>query len=209
MPIVTLPGGELRDEIRQPLYDTVGLLAGQTLGTLGTENFFQTLVDENGNNKSLAETNLTQPGSLQTAVSFRVQGLSFDAQNDAIANVEVLPTLLNRSSLSFSVGVKNYWQGPARFAAGRETEYLMAGSGAATGAIIAGRTFQQYGWSAVQALVFQGKHVIDINPLQNFNVAWTTQVQDLTAAEAAIAVAAGTDMWFVTSLKGLLRRPVQ
>ena len=31
MPIVTLPGGELRDEIRQPAYDTITLAAGDAI----------------------------------------------------------------------------------------------------------------------------------------------------------------------------------
>lgn len=202
MPIVTLPGGELRDEIRQPLYDTVDLIAGDALA--GTFRFFSSVTDVNGNPKSLAKTNLKQPGSLETAVSFRVQGLCFDSENALAANASVLPIILERSSLSLNIGVKNYWQGPVRFACGRAQETGIAGTGVA-----AGRVFQQYGWAAVQPVVFQGKHVIDINPLQNFNAIWETNSQDLTTAEAAVTIATGTDMAFVMSLKGLLRRPVQ
>jgi len=141
---------------------------------------------------------MEQPGSLPTATSFRVQGLSVDADNDAIANNLFLPAFLRASSVSLLVGVKNYWQSPMRFACGRLQAMLSSGA-----------DYQQYGWAAVQSVVFQGKHVIDINPLQNFQITWTTAAQDLTAAEAALTVAADTQLKFVASLKGLLRRPVQ
>jgi len=199
MPIVTLPGGELRDEIRQPLYDTVTQAAAETLA--GTRRFFSSIVNTGGTPKSNLKTNLTQPGSLETAVSFRVQGMCFDASNDDAANLTILPVALAKSSLVLKVGVKDYWTGPARFAGGRMT--VTADNSAA--AFI----YQQYGWPAVQPVVFQGKHVIDINPLQNFLVTWQILAADLTAGEAALAPAAGTELNYVMSLKGLLRRPVQ
>lgn len=202
MPIVTLPSGELRDEIRQPLYDTVDLVAGDTLA--GTRRFFASVSEANGAPKSALKTNMKQAGQLETAVSFRVQGLCFDAQNYQAANADILPVILEKSSLRLTVGVKDYWTGPARFACGRMMEAGVAGTDLADG-----RIHQQYGWSAVQPIVFQGKHVIDINPLQNFQVVWETLAQDLTVAEAALAIAAGTEVPFVMSLKGLLRRPVQ
>lgn len=201
-PIVTLPGGELRDEIRQPLYDTIDLAAAETLA--GTRRFFASVTDVGNIPKSIAKTNLKQPGSLETAVSFRVQGLAFDAQNDLADNAAILPVVLAKSSLTFSVGVKTYWQGPARFACGRMMESGIAGTDLADG-----RIHQQYGWSAVQPIVLQGKHVIDINPLQNFLVVWEIASQDLTVAEAALAPVADSELSFVCSLKGLLRRPVQ
>jgi len=202
MPIVTLPGGELRDEIRQPLYDTVDLAAGDLLA--GTRRFFSSVTETGGVPKSLLKTNMKQAGQLETAVSFRVQGLCFDAQNYQNANADILPVVLEKSSLRLAVGVKDYWAGPARFAAGRMVETGVAGTGLA-----AGRTHQQYGWAAVQPIVFQGKHVIDINPLQNFQVSWEILAQDLTTAENALTIAAGSEIPFVMSLKGLLRRPVQ
>lgn len=194
MPIVTLPGGELRDEIRQPLYDTIVLAAAETAA--GIRRFFQTTTI-GAVPKSLAQTNLEQPGSLPTATSFRVQGLTVDADNTVAANGPFLPLFLRKSSVSLQVGVKNYWQSTLRFACGR-----MLNSGD-------GFDYQQYGWPAVQPVVFQGKNVVDINPLQNFQVVWSTAAADLTATEAALAVAADTDLVFVASLKGLLRRPVQ
>lgn len=196
MPIVTLPGGELRDEIRQPIYDTVVLEAGD--GIAGIRRFFASNQTLAGAPKSLAQTNLEQPGSLPTATSFRIQGLTVDSDNDTITNNAFLPVFLRKSSVSLQVGVKNYWQSPLRFACGRIQSDVDAAS-----------SYQQYGWASVQPVVLQGRHVVDINPLQNFLLTWSVAQTDLTAAEAALTVAAGTDLVFVASLKGLLRRPVQ
>lgn len=202
MPIVTLPGGELRDEIRQTIYDTLDLVAGDSLA--GTRNFFTSVTEAAGVPKSVLKTNMKQPGSLETAVSFRVQGLAIDAQNSLAANATILPVIIQKSSLTLKIGVKDYWEGPLRFAAGRMLESGIAGTDLATG-----RVFQQFGWPAVQGIVFQGKHVVDINPLQNFRLQWQILDQDLTAAEAALTIAVDTEMAIVGSLKGLLRRPVQ
>lgn len=185
------------DEIRQPLYDTITLAAGATAA--GIRRFFQTNVNAGGAPKSLAQTNMEQPGSLPTATSFRIQGICVDADNVAAGDELFLPLFLRKSSISLQVGTKNYWQSPMRFAAGRMlNEYGSAGS-----------IYQQYGWPAVQPIVLQGKHVVDVNPLQNFLITWETAQADLTAAEAALTVDAGSDLVFVASLKGLLRRPVQ
>lgn len=176
----------------QPAYDTIVLAAGA--GLAGIRRFFQTNVSGAGAPKSLAQTNMAQPGSFPTATSFRIQGLCIDSDAQAV-NQDILPVFLRKSSISLQVGEKNYWQSPLRFACGRmQTSEL---------------TYQQYGWAAVQPVVFQGKHVIDVNPLQNFLIAWETAAADLTAAEAAITVDTATDLVFVASLKGLLRRPVQ
>lgn len=202
MPIVSLPGGELRDEIRQTLYDTVTLKDGDTLAA--TRRFFASVTDSSNQPKSLLKTNMRQPGSLETAVSFRTQGISLDAQNSLADNQNILPILLQKSALVFKVGVKDYWTGPARFAAGRMLESGIAGTDLADG-----RVFQQFGWPAVQPIIFQGRHVVDINPLQNFELTWIIEDRDLTAAEKAIQIASGTEINVVASLKGLLRRPVQ
>ncbi|NJM09355.1 MAG: hypothetical protein HC883_00185 [Bdellovibrionaceae bacterium] len=176
----------------QPAYDTVVLSAGDALA--GIRRFFVSNQVAGGAPKSIAQTNMEQPGSFPTATSFRVQGLAIDADTRT-ANLDVLPVFLRKSSVSLQVGVKNYWQSPLRFACGRMQTAEVA--------------YQQYGWAAVQPVVFQGKHVIDINPLQNFQIAWSLAAADLTATEAAITIDADTDLWFVASLKGLLRRPVQ
>jgi len=202
-PIVTLPGGDVRDEIRQPLYDTLIYVAAETLA--GVSTFFTSVTNPvTGNPKSLMMTNLTQAGQLPTATSFRIQGLCMDAQNQSYLNVDILSVLLEKSSLELSVGVKQYWQGPLRFACGRQWETGFAGTDTADG-----RLYQEYGWQAIQPVVLQGKHVVDINPLQNFSLTLDTEADDLTAAEAALTIAAATQILLVGSLKGLLRRPVQ
>lgn len=208
MPIITLPGGELRDEVRQPAYDSLVLAAAAT--PAGNRSFFTSKQNADGTPKSLALTNMESVGQFPTATSYRVQGLTIDADNSSLTaatatNLNFLPVFLRKSSISLQVGVKNYWQSPLRFACGRmQSEFATA-----VGAVPLFAGYQQYGWAAVQPVVFQGKHVIDINPLQNFSINWVTAAADLTTAEAALAVATGTDLVFVASLKGLLRRPVQ
>ena len=196
MPIVRLPEGDLRDEIRNPLYDTVDL-TGALSGT--TYNFFSSVL-----NKTLAQTNLKQNGQLETAVSFRVQGLALDAQNVVSTESFVLPIILERSSIRLHIGEKDYWSGPARFAAGRvQQNAAFDASAAPTYALL-----QQYGWAAVQGVMFSAKHVVDINPLQSFFMQWIIDTIDATnAARATVTV--GEVLKAVGSLKGLLRRPVQ
>lgn len=198
MPIVRLPGGQVRDEIRQPLYDTFDLAAAVSPSGQIVQ-FFQSVTLAGGAPKSLALTNLRQPSQLQTAVSFRTQGLCMDAINRVSANVGVLPVIMDQSSLQLTVGEKIYWQGPVLFGCGR----ISADLGGSTTAI-----YQQYGWQAIQPVLFQGAHVIDINPLQNFSVAMVTDILSATDITAATP-AANSFVRFRMSLKGLLRRPVQ
>ena len=155
MPIVRLPKGELRDEIRQPVYDSEDLVGG--VSPVGEHNFFQSV-----SGKSLAQTNMTQPGAFETAKSFRLQGLALDAMNFRPENIKVLPLVIERSSLNLKIGEKVYWQGCARFACGRfwqnaattAGEYLM----------------QQLGIAAVQPVILAGRHAVDINPLQRLSL---------------------------------------
>lgn len=198
MPIVRLPNMELRDEIRQPLYDTNDL-EGAAAGLAGVRTFFQSITG-----KTKTETNLTQAGQLGAATSFRIQGMALDAHNVLIANQQLLPVFLENSSLSLKVGEKNYWESPARFVAGRFYEDIAAGTGIAAGALL-----QQFGWAAVSPVVFGARHVVDVNPLQPFVATLTTD--ELTAGEqtAVATIAADRKIRLVYSLKGLLRRPVQ
>lgn len=192
MSMVKLPGGSLRDEIREPLYDTLDILPASTIQ--GVRRFFS---DVQGKGKSL--TNLRQNNLLETAVSFRVQGLSVDCQNFEAANFKAIPTILETSALKFQVAEKAYWEGPMRFAAGR----LYSDIG-----VTAAGLLQQHGFSAVAPIVLQGDHVVDINPLQTFYVEWT--IEGMSATDLAFATpAAATRLRYVCSLKGLKRRPVQ
>lgn len=198
MPIVRLPNGELRDEIRQPLYDTIDIDDTVVLPT--TFNFFSTV-----QGKTKVRSNLRQNSQLETAVSFRIQGLALDAQNFRLGNQFVIPQILERSSLELTVGEKIYWTGTGRLASGRMYEDAALDSQAAPAAVL----LQQYGWAAVQPVILMGRHVIDVNPLQNFSCLFT--IGDMTATELAAATPTIQDVnvSFVFSLKGLLRRPVQ
>lgn len=191
MPILQLPGGSVRDEIRQPLFDTIDIVAAEDPS--GVREFFSNV---QGKGKSL--TNLRQNNLLETAVSFRTVGLAIDAQNDVTGNIRTLTLVQEHSAIEMRVGEKLYWEGPFRFACGRLYEELGGSSD----------LFQQYGFPAVQGISLQGRHVVDINPLQSFRVRWT--VEGLSAAEITAATPdAASKVRFVCSLKGILRRPVQ
>jgi len=199
--IVRLENGDLRDELRQPLYDTFTLVGGSGISGL-VARFFSSV-----QGKTLAQTNLRQNGQLESAVSFRAQGLAFDAQNQRPENYGVVPMLIERSSLNLRIISKDYWQGPTRFAAGRLYANAALLAAAPTSIVI-----QQCGWAAVQGVNFGSRHAQDIGPVQNFEV--TLTVDPLSAAGAPSdatlgTVAANTQIPLVVSLKGLLRRPVQ
>lgn len=204
MPRVKSPDGELRDEIRQPLYDGIYQAAAES--PIGQRQFFS-----NVQGKALYLTNLRQNNLLEATVSFRVMGLCFDAQNIYPDNRGILPLVMQNSSFSFKVGEKIYWQGNGLYISGRmDQEYAVArssGTGEAAGTLVE-RAYQRYGDLAVQPVNLTGKHVIDIPPLQSFRVDWVTE--GMTAGEITAATpAADTRILYLLSLKGLQRRPVQ
>lgn len=201
MPIVRLPKGSLRDEIRLPLYDTITINAAES--PIGVRRFFS-----NVQGKSRARTNLRQNNLLETAVSYRVQGMAIDAQNIYSANSKALSIIMENSSLRLRIGEKDYWEGPMTFVSGRVKQNAAAATTVAATTIE--HLHQHFGAEAVQPVMLAGKHVVDINPLQSFFCEWVVDQADLTAGEIANATpAAATNLKFQFSLKGLLRRPVQ
>ncbi len=199
MPIVRLPGGSLRDEVRQPIYDTIDQLAAES--PIATRSFFSSV-----QGKPLSQSNLRQNNLLETAVSFRVQGIGLDAQNIYAANGQLLALVQESSSLQLRIGEKVYWQSPLVFVTGRVKQNAAASTTVAATTIE--RLLQHFGEEAVAAVVLTGKHVVDINPLQSFRLDMTTE--GMTAAEIALATpAAATKVRYQASLKGLIRRPVQ
>ena len=194
MPLVRLPNGDLRDEIRQTLYDTADY--GNAVSPKGTYRYFG-----NVQGKSAEKTNLRLNQLLETTVSYRVQGLALDAMNTLAANVTVLPLIIERSALIFRVAEKEYWKGPARFAAGRMWQHANN--------MAAPTLLQQCGQAAIQPVMFSGKHVIDLTPIQSFWCDFEVG-QSWTPAEEALATPAALSLLpIVFSLKGLMRRPVQ
>jgi hypothetical protein len=209
MPLVNLPGGQLRDEIRNPLYDAVDLQGG--ISPIGIYRFFSSTALPGGQLKGLEQTNLRQPNSLPAATSFRCQGYSLDAQNFYAANKNVLPLIMEQSFVSVQVGDKVYAELPATLLAGRQSAALAVGRSSGTGeaaGVVVEDVYQSYGQPAVASVVLTGLHVIDIIPTQQFFATMT--IQNMTAAEVALATPAnGTKTRIYFALKGLLRRGVQ
>lgn len=201
MPIVRLPGGELRDEIRQPLYDTIQV-SGDPNDVSG-ERFFSNI-----QGKAPWQTNLRQPNLLETAVSFRVQGMHMDAQyisTGASSKPACLPAIMEYSSVRVRIGEKDYWNGPSMYLMGRlEQNTAVATTVAAT---TLDRVYQRVGAQAVQGIILAGRHVIDINPLQSFFAELSVAIPTALASATTLS---GTDVIQLKfSFKGLLRRPVQ
>lgn len=189
------------DEIRLPLYDTITLAAAES--PVGVRRFFSSV-----QGKSKARSNLRQNNLLETAVSYRVQGIALDVQNFYEENVDCLPVILENSSIKLQIGEKTYWEGPMTFLSGRlEAFYAAATTVAAT---TINNVYQRFGAAAVQPVILQGKHCVDINSLQSFFAEWTVDAADLSAGEVTKGTpAASTNLKFQFSLKGLMRRPVQ
>jgi hypothetical protein len=200
MPIVRLPqGGELRDEIRQAIYDQIRLTSADAL--VGTRSFFSSV-----QGKPLSQSNLRQNNLLETAVSFRVQGMGFDAQNWDAANRSVLPYLMDNSSMSIRVGEKIYWRGTLAFLVGRLISMEAVALYGQAAPTVKENIYQHYGEPVAAPVQLTGKHVVDINPLQSFASDWTV---DADNAIATPVIAAGTRLCFTFSFKGIMRRPVQ
>lgn len=205
-PLVSLPGGQLRDEIRNPLYDSDDLLAGQS--PIGITRFYSSITLPDGSPKGLEQTNLTQANSLPTATSYRCQGYAVDAQSFNELNRQALPLIQDHSSIQLNVGEKTYATLAWVYLGGRLTvEQAIAISGAAAPTTVE-RQYQKLGQSAVAPVVLTGKHVIDILPVQHFSAVWNCQ--GMTAPEVTAATpVAGTKIRFYFAMKGLLRRAVQ
>lgn len=212
MPIVRLPNGDLRDEIRQPLYDTLsvkGTDANATPNALDGQQFFSNI-----QGKRLWQTNLRQPNLLETAVSYRVQGLAVDAQYintevDAVAQ-SWLPMLQDFGAIIVHIGEKDYWNGPLNYVMGRVEQNASISTQQAVAADqTTGFVFQRTGATAVQGVILSGRHVVDINPLQSFYAALQVNVPAAIAALSSCILPGEDTVNVKFSFKGLQRRPVQ
>lgn len=204
MPLVSLPGGQLRDEIRNPLYDSIDLLAA--VSPVGLRTFFSSITNADGSPKGLDQTNLKQANSLPTATSFRCQGYAVDAMSYFDGNRLALPIITDYSSIQLTVGEKQYAQLPWAYIGGR-VEVSGAAAATTAPATTIDHAFQKLGQSAVAPVVLTGKHVIDILPIQQFSAQWNCAVPAALVASATLA--ADTRIRFYFSMKGLLRRAVQ
>jgi hypothetical protein len=208
VPIVKLPTGELRDEIRTRLYDTKTYDAAATLP--GSYNYFAAV-----QGKPLAASNLRQNNLLETAVSFKVQALSLDAQNIYDINYRVMPLLMEASSMQLKIGEKVYWEGAATILCGRIAAVFSIGVATASVTTVQSieRVYQHYGMEACTSVMFEGRHQIEIPPLQSFVGLFETSSDTsygLNATEITNStLGSATRLRLMFSMLGLLRRPVQ
>lgn len=202
MPIVRLPKGELRDEVRYPLIDGREYQDGEN--PTGVYDYFSQV---QGKARSL--TNLQQNSILPQGNSFRIMGISANMQNANPARRNLLTWLQEKSSIELWVGEKKYFDSPLLFVAGRLEQNYAIGSGTSQTATVE-RVHQKFGTAVGAPVLFSGKHVVDIAPLQQFYVRHTTgglssaQITELTNAPVA-----GLSNILYFCLSGLLRRPVQ
>lgn len=189
---------ELRDEVRNPIYDSFDILAGGA-ALLGTRSFFS-----NVQGKGRSQTNLRQNNILESMVSFRILGIGMHSQNIYAANANVMPLIMENSFVNLRITEKTYYEGPVTLVAGK-LDLSVALDGAAAPVQ---QLYQRYGQVQDLGVVLGGKHFVDIAQLQSFALDWT--VEGLTATEQGIAtMAANTKLRVYGVLNGLLRRPVQ
>ncbi len=204
MAVVKLENGELRDQIREAVYDS-HVADGPAPGLIGQINFFSSITNPTGTPKSLARTNLEQAGQFTAYNSFRVQGLSMDVQNFDYALKNAIPAIQRNSSVQLVIGTKVYYKGPMTFVMGRMHEFASVIAAEADGS----RISQRAGELAVQGVVLEGKHSVDIEPLYTFRLQYDLLATDASAADTAALTYAAGRLILVASLKGLRRRPVQ
>jgi hypothetical protein len=194
MTVLTGPGNQaIRDQIREPIYDTVILGANENPSG-ETYNFF-----ENVQGKGKHLTNLRQPKILEGQVSFLIDKLTIEVENFNKDNNNALPVIIQHSSCKLRIGEKDYYEAPMSFL---------------TGGLYVEQTVEDshYSHSKSKAsscgLVLKGNDRIAIAPLQSFEVQWRVSV--IAAALQALATpVADSDLRFICKLSGLKRRPVQ
>jgi len=189
---------ELRDEVRNPIYDSFDITTGGA-ALLGTRSFFSSV-----QGKGRSQTNLRQNNILESMVSFRILGIGMHSQNIYPANRDVMPLIMENSFASLRITEKVYYEGPVTLIAGK----LDLATSLDNQAAPTERIYQRYGDVQDLGVVLGGKHFVDIAQLQSFSLDWT--IEGLTAAEIALAtIAANTKLRVYGVLNGLLRRPVQ
>ena len=197
-----LPAGMgVRDQIRQSLYDTITIAA--TESPIADRSFFS-----NVQGKAKYLTNLRQNNLLESQVSYMVQGISVEAQNQVTANILALGLISEHSYLSFTIGEKIYWEGPMRFLNGRMYHSAAVSTGTGTAGDIEA-TYEQFGAPKSNGVIFRGAAEMNkIAPLQGFRVDWSCS--GMTAAEIVSSTpVAASKLLFVCRLQGLQRRPIQ
>jgi len=189
-------GVALRDQIKQPLYDTLEI----TSASVVTEErqFFS-----NSQGKSLVLSNLRGNGQLERNKSFRIMGIQVDASSNDPAKREALALYANYSFVQLWLAEKQYWESPLRLVNAKiRHQVALAGD---TDTV---DSYVQYGDANINPVMFQGNQALDIGPLTQFYMLW--KVEGASSGQiTAMTPSANYPLRFVAQLKGLLRRPVQ
>lgn len=191
---LSLPGQQaIRDQLREPIYDTISL--GANVNPSGLSFVFF----ENPQGKGKHQTNLRQPKILEGQVSFLVEGLTIEAYNYNADNQLVLPIVIQHSSCKLRIGEKDYYESPMSFL---------------TGGLYVEDADPTHHYSHTMSkkgscgLRLRGNDRRGIAPLQSFQVDWN--IATIAAALQADATpVADSSVEFVCKLHGLRRRPVQ
>lgn len=189
-------GVALRDQIKNPLYDTLDITSASSI--VEARQFFA-----NTQGKSLVQSNLRGNGTLERNKSFRIMGIEMSATCSDPAKTELLSLFSNYSYVQLWLAEKQYWESPLRFISGKiQHDVALAGSTDAS------NSFVQFGSAGCNPVMLQGTQALDIGPLTNFYLTW--QVDGASASQIAkMTPSVDQPIRFVAQLKGLLRRPVQ
>jgi len=190
-------GVELRDQIKQPLYDSIDITSASVITE--ERSFFSST-----QSKSLVQTNLRgMNGVLERNKSFRIMGIEVFASSSDPDKIELLELFSNYSFCQLWLAEKQYWESPLRFVTGKIRQAV-----AVAGATDVVNSFVQYGNATSNPLNFHGTQALDLGPLTNFYMLW--KVEGASAGQITkMTPSAAYPVRFVASLKGLLRRPVQ
>jgi hypothetical protein len=189
-------GVALRDQIKQPLYDTIDLIS--TSSVTEERQFFA-----NTQGKPLSMSNLRGNGVLERNKSFRIMGIQVDASSSDPAKTELLSLYANYSYVQLWLAEKQYWESPLRFVNGKIRHAV-----ALAGNTDTANAFVQYGDAGCNPVMFHATQALDIGPLTNFYLVWKAEVSD-AGLITKMTPSATFPVRFVASLKGILRRPVQ
>lgn len=189
-------GVALRDQIKQPLYDTIDITSTSVV-TEERQFFAQT------QGKSLVMSNLRGNGQLERNKSFRIMGMEVFASSSDPDKIELLELFSNYSFVQLWLAEKQYWESPLRFLSGKIRQAV-----ALAGDTDAVNSYVQFGSPTCNPLALHGTQALDIGPLTQFYMLW--KVEGASAGQITkMTPSAAYPVRFVASLKGLLRRPVQ
>lgn len=175
------------DQIRERIFDTETYGAAASVN--GTRQFFSNI-----QNKLAWQTNLKQANFLEKDVSFKVLSLALKA-NVGFGDKILLPELIEKSALAFSISDRDFWKGSARFAAGGITGLCEYSGGGA----ITDYAYLQLGQPTEHGVFFGKEYFHHIPSQYSFKV-------EITAT--GVVAQPVVDLNLQCVLDGLRRRPM-